>query len=244
MFRLPNGRPPLAAHPRRRLEHGNRISTLTMGEGPDVLLLHGLGGDEVVVLRHRGRAQPPLPRPRARLPGLRRLEQARAGPLRRAVLRPLGARRDGRAGASSARTWSATRWAAAWRSRSGCASPTGSAASALLCPALAFVRRGYQPLVRLAAPRARPAAALARPRPDRAAVLVDVRRPRPRRPERRRHRRRRVRAHLPLARAPASPSSPARARSTSTRRSAATGCSRAWPRSSRRRCSSGARTTS
>ena len=40
-----------------------------------------------------------------------------------------------------------------------------------------------------AAPGARPAAALARPRPDRAPVLVDVRRPRPRRPERGRHRR-------------------------------------------------------
>jgi pimeloyl-ACP methyl ester carboxylesterase len=43
MFRLPGGRPPLlAVHdvPVGRL----RISTLTMGEGPDVLLLHGLGG--------------------------------------------------------------------------------------------------------------------------------------------------------------------------------------------------------
>jgi len=43
MFRLPNGRPPLLRIHNVE-EHGNRISTLTMGEGPDVLLLHGLGG--------------------------------------------------------------------------------------------------------------------------------------------------------------------------------------------------------
>jgi hypothetical protein len=35
-----------------------RISTLTMGEGPDMLLLHGLGATKSSVLRHRGRAQP------------------------------------------------------------------------------------------------------------------------------------------------------------------------------------------
>jgi pimeloyl-ACP methyl ester carboxylesterase len=43
MFRLPNGRPPLL-----RIDEvpvgRHRISTLTMGRGPDVLLLHGLGG--------------------------------------------------------------------------------------------------------------------------------------------------------------------------------------------------------
>ena len=55
----PPQRPPAAAaHPRRRVERGTRISTLTMGEGPDVLLLHGLGGDQDLVLRHRGGAQP------------------------------------------------------------------------------------------------------------------------------------------------------------------------------------------
>src|SRR3954447_25784815 len=43
LFRLPSGRPPLL-----RIHHvpvGKlQISTLTMGEGPDMLLLHGLGG--------------------------------------------------------------------------------------------------------------------------------------------------------------------------------------------------------
>src|ERR1700755_2225319 len=43
MFRLPGGRPPLLKI--NEVPVGkHRISTLTMGSGPDVLLLHGLGG--------------------------------------------------------------------------------------------------------------------------------------------------------------------------------------------------------
>ena len=93
---------------------------------------------------------------------------------------------------------SATRWAAAWRSRSGCASPERVGGLALLCPARGVRAARLAPARAAAAPGARAAPPLARPRPDRAPVLVDVRRPRPGRPERGRHRRRRVRAHLPL----------------------------------------------
>src|SRR3954447_6272348 len=46
MFRLPNGRPPLLRIHDVCLEYGTRVSTLTMGEGPDVLLLHGLGASK------------------------------------------------------------------------------------------------------------------------------------------------------------------------------------------------------
>ncbi len=43
LFALPNGRPPLLEI--REVTVGrHRVSTLTMGKGPDVLLLHGLGG--------------------------------------------------------------------------------------------------------------------------------------------------------------------------------------------------------
>ena len=42
LFRLPNGRPPLLRIHDVRLP-GRRVSTLTMGDGPDVLLIHGLG---------------------------------------------------------------------------------------------------------------------------------------------------------------------------------------------------------
>jgi pimeloyl-ACP methyl ester carboxylesterase len=43
LFRLPNGREPLLRVHEVRLS-GRTVSVLTMGEGPDVLLLHGLGG--------------------------------------------------------------------------------------------------------------------------------------------------------------------------------------------------------
>ena len=43
LFRLPGGRPPLLRVHEVRTGR-NCISTLTMGHGPDVLLLHGLGG--------------------------------------------------------------------------------------------------------------------------------------------------------------------------------------------------------
>jgi hypothetical protein len=50
MFRLPGGRPPLLQiHDVRVGRH--RISTLTMGHGPDVLLLHGLGGTRASLLQ-------------------------------------------------------------------------------------------------------------------------------------------------------------------------------------------------
>src|ERR671928_654016 len=49
LFRLPNGRPPLQrVHDVPVGRH--RISTLTMGEGPDVLLLHGLGSSKASFL--------------------------------------------------------------------------------------------------------------------------------------------------------------------------------------------------
>jgi pimeloyl-ACP methyl ester carboxylesterase len=50
MFRLPNGRPPLLRIHDVALEYGNRVSTLTMGAGPDILLLHGLGATKASFL--------------------------------------------------------------------------------------------------------------------------------------------------------------------------------------------------
>jgi pimeloyl-ACP methyl ester carboxylesterase len=43
-FRLPNGRAPLLELLEVDAGRGRRISTLTMGQGPDVVLIHGLGG--------------------------------------------------------------------------------------------------------------------------------------------------------------------------------------------------------
>ncbi len=43
-FRLPNGRAPLLELHDVDAGRGRRVSTLTMGRGPDVVLIHGLGG--------------------------------------------------------------------------------------------------------------------------------------------------------------------------------------------------------
>lgn len=59
LFRLPNGRDPILRVHDVALP-GRRISTLTLGEGPDVLLLHGLGSaktsffDTAAALRREG----------------------------------------------------------------------------------------------------------------------------------------------------------------------------------------------
>ena len=142
------------------------------------------GRHQGLVLRHRGRAQPPLPRPRhgparaSAAPGSRRWR-----PTTRALLRPRPCSGPWTRSGSSARTWSATRWAAAWRSRSACARPERVGALALLCPAVAFVKRDWHPLVRLLRPELGLLPALARPRRGSRAVLVAVRRPRPGRPD-------------------------------------------------------------
>jgi pimeloyl-ACP methyl ester carboxylesterase len=59
LFRLPNGRDPILRVYDVEVP-GRRISTLTLGEGPDVVLLHGLGSaktsffDTAAALRHSG----------------------------------------------------------------------------------------------------------------------------------------------------------------------------------------------
>ena len=127
-----------------------RISTLTMGEGPDVLLLHGLGGDQVVLLRHRGGPQPPLPRPRARLPGFggsSKPAPARySARLRRAVVDVMDALEIERAHLVG------NSMGGRVAIEVGLRAPDRVGGLALLCPAVAFMRRGYHPLVRLLRP--------------------------------------------------------------------------------------------
>src|SRR4051795_3581882 len=151
MFRLPNGRPPLLRIHDLVLEYGLRVSTLTMGEGPDVLLLHGLGatktsffdtaaalsgGYRVHVLDlpgFGGSSKPALARydaaffARATLAAMDALRIERAHLIGNSmggrVALEVGPREPGRIGGL-----------------------------ALLCPALAFVRRSYAPIVRLLRP--------------------------------------------------------------------------------------------
>src|SRR3954463_11656269 len=151
MFRLPNGRPPLLRIHDLVLEYVVRVSTLTMGHGPDVLLLHGLGAtkasffDTAAALSRRyrvhvldlpgfgGSSKPALARYGARFFARSVLGAMDALEIDRAHL--VGNSMGGRVAIEV-----------------GLREPDRVGGLGLLCPALAFARRGYQPLVRLLRP--------------------------------------------------------------------------------------------
>jgi pimeloyl-ACP methyl ester carboxylesterase len=150
MFRLPNGRPPLLQiHDIPVGRH--RISTMTMGRGPDVLLLHGLGGtraslfETAATLSRRYRvhapdlpgfgssSKPPLGAYNARwfadiMLGL--MDQLEI-PWAHVVGNSLGGRIAIELGLNA---------------------PERTGALGLLCPAVAWVRRSLHPLVRVLRP--------------------------------------------------------------------------------------------
>ena len=151
MFRLPNGRPPLLRIHDVVLEYGNRVSTLTMGEGPDLLLLHGLGAtkssffDTAAALSRRYRVHA-LDFPG--FGGSSKPALARYGApfLARAVLGVMDALEIGRAHLVG------NSMGGRVAIEVGLREPARVGGLGLLCPALAFVRRGYQPLVRMLRP--------------------------------------------------------------------------------------------
>jgi pimeloyl-ACP methyl ester carboxylesterase len=151
LWRLPNGRPPLLRIHNVQLP-GRRISVLTMGEGRDVLLLHGLGAtkasfyDTAAALSRDGYRVHALD-----LPGFGSSSKPATGPY-------------------TARWFADTVLGVMDKLGIGCAHFVGNSmggrvslevalrepervgALALLCPAVAFVKRGYHPIVRLARP--------------------------------------------------------------------------------------------
>jgi len=151
LFRLPNGRPPLLRiHdvPAGRL----KLSTLTMGEGPEhVLLLHGLGGakssfyDTAAALSHRyrvhaidlpgfgGSSKPPTGRYDAAFFCRKVVAAMDSLGIERAHI--VGNSMGGRVAIEI-----------------GLAHPDRVGGLALLCPAVAFVRRDWHPLVRVLRP--------------------------------------------------------------------------------------------
>jgi pimeloyl-ACP methyl ester carboxylesterase len=150
LFRLPGNRPPL-----QRVHHvhvgQHRISTLTMGEGTDVLLLHGLGAtktsfvDTAAALSRAGYRVHALD-----LPGFGFSSQrpARYGPAHFArvvvgVMDELGIERAHLIGNSMGGRAAI---------EVGLEHPERVRSLALLCPAVAFVRRGWHPLVRMLRP--------------------------------------------------------------------------------------------
>jgi pimeloyl-ACP methyl ester carboxylesterase len=150
LFRLPNGRPPLLKIydvPVGR----HRVSTLTMGEGPDVLLLHGLGGtraslfETAASLSKRYRVHAPD------LPGFGSSSKPARGSynatwyaqvmlgfldaLGISQAHIVGNSMGGRVGIEL-----------------GLVAPERVGALALLCPAVAWLRRGFHPIVRVLRP--------------------------------------------------------------------------------------------
>jgi pimeloyl-ACP methyl ester carboxylesterase len=151
LWRLPTGRPPLLRVHNVHLP-GRRVSTLTMGNGPDVMLLHGLGGtkssffDTAAALSragHRvhaidfpgfgGSSKPATAPYSARWFGETVIGTMDALGIERAHL--VGNSMGGRVALEVGMRW-----------------PDRVRSLGLLCPAVAFIKRGYHPIVRLARP--------------------------------------------------------------------------------------------
>jgi pimeloyl-ACP methyl ester carboxylesterase len=150
MFRLENGRKPLLRIHDVRLS-GRRVSTLTMGSGPDVLLLHGLGGakssffDAAATLSSQYRVHA------LDLPGFGSSSKPATAPYTarwfaetvRDTMDALGISRAHVAGNSMGGRVAI---------ELGLRHPERVAGLALLCPAVAFVKRTYHPIVRALRP--------------------------------------------------------------------------------------------
>jgi pimeloyl-ACP methyl ester carboxylesterase len=150
MFRLPGGRPPLLRiHDVAVGRH--RISTLTMGQGPDVLLIHGLGGtrasfmETAAALSTRYRVHAPdLPGFGASCkPALGSYNAGWFADIMLCLMDELGIERAHLVGNSMGGRIAI---------ELGLNHPDRVGALALLCPAVAWIRRGFHPIVRLLRP--------------------------------------------------------------------------------------------
>ena len=150
MFRLESGRKPLLRIHEVRLP-GRRVSTLTMGSGPDVLLIHGLGGakssffDAAAALSRRYRVHA------LDLPGFGSSSKPTTAPYTarwfaetvRETMDALGISRAHVAGNSMGGRVAI---------ELGLRHPERVASLVALCPAVAFVKRTYHPIVRALRP--------------------------------------------------------------------------------------------
>lgn len=151
MFRLAGGRPPLLRVHDVRLP-GRCVSTLTMGEGPDVLLVHGLGAtkasffDCAAALTRSGYRVHAID-----LPGFGSSSKPLAAPYSARwfadtvvdVMDALGIERAHVVGNSMGGRVAI---------EVGLRAPDRVKSLALLCPAVAFVKRDWHPIVRLLRP--------------------------------------------------------------------------------------------
>jgi pimeloyl-ACP methyl ester carboxylesterase len=150
LFRLPNGRPPLLRiHdvPVGRL----KLSTLTMGEGPDMLLLHGLGSTKASFFETAAALSRHYRVHALDLPGF--------GGSSKPATAPYGAPYAARAVLGAMDAMGMARAHIVGNSMGGRVAievgltrPDRVGGLALLCPAVAFVRRDWHWLVKLSRP--------------------------------------------------------------------------------------------
>jgi pimeloyl-ACP methyl ester carboxylesterase len=150
LFRLPNGRAPLQrvhdVHVGR-----SRISTLTMGEGPDILLLHGLGATkasffEAAAALSRSHRVHALDLPgfgSSSKPAFAAYDAGYFADTVLGAMDAMGIERAHLVGNSLGGRVAI---------EVGLRRPDRVGALGLLCPAVAFVRRDYHPIVRLLRP--------------------------------------------------------------------------------------------
>ncbi len=152
LFRLPSGRPPQLRIHDVALRDGPSISTLTMGEGPDVVLIHGLGATKASFLdtaaalaRHGYRVHA------IDLPGFGSSEKPLLAPYNATwfstqvvgLLDALGIERAHLVGNSMGGRVAI---------ETGLRAPQRVRSLTLLCPAVAFVKRDLWPLVKVLRP--------------------------------------------------------------------------------------------
>jgi pimeloyl-ACP methyl ester carboxylesterase len=150
LFRLPNGRSPLLRMHEVVLP-GRRVSTLTMGSGPDVLLLHGLGGTKTSFFDTAGALSRDYRVHALDFPGFGSSSKPAHAPYNAkwfaetvvAVMDELGIKRAHVVGNSMGGRVAI---------EVGLRNPERVGALALLCPAVAFVRRDFHHVVRLLRP--------------------------------------------------------------------------------------------
>jgi pimeloyl-ACP methyl ester carboxylesterase len=150
LFRLPNGRPPLV---RIHDVHVGRhsVSTLTMGTGPDVLLIHGLGGTRASLLETAADLSPHYRVHAIDLPGFGSSSKPATGAYTAhwfagivlGLLDELEISRAHFVGNSMGGRVAI---------EVGLQAPERVGALGLLCPGVAFVRRGFHPIVRMLRP--------------------------------------------------------------------------------------------
>jgi pimeloyl-ACP methyl ester carboxylesterase len=150
MFRLPGGRPPLLrVHEVPVGRH--RISTLTMGQGPDVLLLHGLGSTRASLFETAAALSRQYTVHAPDLPGFGSSSKPPHGGYNarwyaRDVLGLMDALEIERAHLVG------NSMGGRVALEVGLQAPERVGGLGLLCPAVAWVRRGFHPVVRLLRP--------------------------------------------------------------------------------------------